>query len=68
MSEQIKTLGQLCKNISNMIIDSKILIEVLEDILDADKKFLTILSIIEKNLDIAFDEIEKCREIISIPD
>lgn len=68
MEEQKKNIEQFCKNVSDNILDSKVLIEILEDIIDGDNKLYTILRLIESNLDKAFDNIEECRSYISVPD
>lgn len=67
MEEQNQNLEQLCKSISNKIIDSKNIAELLFESIDLDKHAGTIVLIITKNLKNAFNEIEICRKFISNP-
>lgn len=64
MSEE-KTIASRNADISKKLLDSLYLIETLEDLYEAEAKAGTILEIVRKNIDFAFNEIEKCRKIIS---
>lgn len=59
-------LEYLAKSISSNLLESKYILDVLYEIADGDGKFETLFKILKKNIKISFDNIEKCRQIISI--
>ena len=67
MDGKTKNLEQLCKDVSDNLIDSLILVEVLEDIIEGERKMYSMLTIIEQKLKNAFSDIETCRGYISVP-
>lgn len=66
--ENTKNLSELTKEISNNILNSLILSEILKDIIDGNAKEDILISYIYKNIKNAFDNIELCRKAISKPD
>lgn len=64
--EKQTSLAELSKDISNKLLESHYLLEILQDESDIETKFQTILSILEKNISSAFREIEACRKMIYI--
>lgn len=66
--EEIKNLEQLTAEVSNLLLDSKNLLEILEDIVEGERKEYFLVASLQKNISKAFDDIEICRELISIPD
>lgn len=65
--EKENTLVKLTEDISEKLLDSKYLIEILEEMLE-DAKSTTLLSIIKKKIYTAFRENEECRQKIFIAD
>ena len=65
--EEIKNLAEQTEEISNLLLDSLTLLELLEDVVDGEQKEYFLVSAIQKNIDKAFCNIEDCRRLISIP-
>ena len=66
--EEFKNLEELTKNISDKLLDSISMLEILRDIIDGEQKEDFLISNSLKNIKQSFNDIEKCRELISIPD
>ena len=66
--ERTKNLAELTKNISDKLFDSINLLEILEEVVEGERKEYFLVSTLQKNIEAAFDEIEDCRQLISIPD
>ena len=62
-----RNLEYYTKNISGKILDTIYLAEILEDLVDGEKKSYILIKSIEQNLKTTFNQIEKCRRVISIP-
>ncbi len=62
---KINNLEQLCEKSSSKIIEAKIFVEILEDMVDGERKMYTLLSLVKKNLIQVFNDIEECRSLIS---
>ena len=62
-----RNLEYYTKNISGKILDTLYLAEILEDLIDGEKKSYILIKSIEQNLKAAFNQIEKCRKVISVP-
>lgn len=60
------TLTELTKNISRKLLDSKYLLEILQEIIDGESHLATLVSIIENNVNTAFNDISVCRKNIHI--
>ena len=67
MTEQ-KTLAEKSGSISDKLLNSIYLVEILSDIVDGEAHEATLLEIVRQNLKSAFQEVEECRELISLPD
>ena len=63
-----RNLAELTYDISNNLLDSIRLTDILEDQIDGEAKSDTILRLIRNKIKSAFFNIEKCRKIISIVD
>ena len=66
--EEFKNLEELTKNISNKLLDSISMLEILLDIIDGEQKEDFLVSSTLKNIKQSFNDIEKCRQLVSIPD
>ena len=66
--EEIKNLEQLTTDISDVLYESINLLEILEDVVDSSRKECFLVSTLQKNIKKAFDDVETCRQMISIPD
>ena len=66
--EESSNLAQICAEISKNLLDSKNLLEILNDLADGDSKIDTIADYLQQNITSAFINIEKCRKIIYILD
>lgn len=66
--EEPKNLEELTKKISNDLIDTINLLDILEEILEGKRKEDFLVNSIKKNVRNAFNNIESCRQLISIPD
>ena len=66
--ERTKNLAELTKNISDKLFDSINLLEILEEVVEGERKEYFLVSTLQKNIEEAFDDIEDCRQLISIPD
>ena len=62
-----KNIENLTKEISCLIYDSQSLCEILMES-DLERQKGTLVDIINKNLHLAFEYTEKCRQMISTPD
>ena len=63
-----KNLENITKNISDKILDSVYSLEILQYIIDGECKEYFLLSIALKNLNEAFNDVESCRKLISVPE
>ena len=61
------TLAEHGKNISGKLLESIYLLEILDEIIDGEAKSGTVLSIIKKNINSTFTEIEDFRRMIHFP-
>ena len=61
-----KNLAQLNKEISNRLLNSCYLLEILEDIMGGEAKEGILIDTVKRNVLKSFDDIEKCRKIISM--
>lgn len=66
--EGVKNLEQLAKEISDKLLDSINLLDILEDVVDGERKEYFLVSTIQNNINQAFNDIETCRQMISVPD
>ena len=66
--EESKNLADLTKDISNQLICSIELPDILEDVVDGERKEYFLVSSLQKNINKAFKDIEICRQMISVPD
>ena len=66
--EESKNLADLTKDISNQLIGSIELLDILEDVVDGERKECFLVSSLQKNINKAFKDIEICRHMISVPD
>ena len=65
-TEVYMNIVELNRDISNKLIDSFYLLEILEELSNYDAKEGILLSLVKNNIKSAFDNIEKCRSMISI--
>jgi len=61
-----RNLAEINKDISLRLLDSVCILEILEDMFDGERKESFLIDTAKKNLRKAFEDIEKCRKIISI--
>ena len=66
--ENEQNLAKLTRDISNSLLNSINLVEILEEITDIDSKSGTVITILQNNLKSAFENIENCRHKIFILD
>jgi len=66
--EEKKNLEQLTAEISNQLYDSIALLEILEDSFEGARKEGFLVSTLQNNINKAFNNIETCRQMISVPD
>ena len=66
--EEFKNLEELTKNISDKLLDSISMLEILRDIIEGELKEDFLISSTHKNIKQSFNDTEKCRKLISIPD
>lgn len=66
--ETERNLAELSRDISDKLITSKILLEILEELAMHDAKMGTIISILLGNIISAFRDVEECRHKIFILD
>ena len=66
--EERKNLEQLTTDISDVLYDSINLLDILDDVVDGERKAYFLVSTLQKNIKKAFDDVETCRQMISIPD
>jgi len=66
--EQRTNLAELQKDISEKLLSSKRLLDVLEDLIEDNVHGEELLIIVKSNIESAFDEIEECRKMVSILD
>ena len=66
--ETQKNLENLTKEVSDLLFESKNLLEILYDIVEGERKEDFLVSSLTKNIDKAFCCIENCRNMISFPD
>ena len=66
--EKEKNLAELTRDISNSLLNSINLLEILKEITDIDSKTGTVLTLIQNNLNSAFENLENCRHKIFILD
>ncbi|MBO6180336.1 hypothetical protein J6O86_01450 [bacterium] len=64
--KKIKNLEERSKIISEKLLEASYLLEILEEYYESNAKAGTIITIACKNINIAFNEIEKCRKMISV--
>ena len=57
-----KKLKYLMKNISGNLLETKSLVEILDEISDFDAKGSTLVYMIKDNIKKSFKDIERCRE------
>ena len=62
-----KSLEELTAEISKLLIDSLDLLEIFDDIAEGERKMDYIVSNLEKNIKSAFENVERCRIMISLP-
>lgn len=65
MEKDVK-LEYLANKISDNLLEAEYVLEILYSIADGDGKIETILNILKKDIKISFDNIEKCRQMISM--
>ena len=63
-----QNLAELSRDISDKLINSKFLLEILEEMAMSDAKIGTMISVIKNNITSAFNDIEECRHKIFILD
>ena len=61
-------LAELGRNISDKLVDSKYLIDILEEIAEGEPKLQILINLLKQNIMSAFKEIEECRQKIYILD
>ncbi len=66
--EKEMNLAELSKDISNKLLESQYLIDVIHDIVEGDPKLTTLILLLRKNIMLSFNEIEECRKKIYILD
>mgnify|MGYP006916028193 CR=1 FL=1 len=66
--EEIKNLADLTKDISDMLIQSIEIINIIDEITYDDTKIAPLINIINDNIKKAFNINEQCRIIISKPE
>lgn len=66
--KKYKNLEERSKIISEKLLETIYLLEILEDFCESDAKAGTLVSMANKNINISFHEIEKCRKLISVSD
>ena len=64
--EETKNLAELCRDISNELVEALSVVNILYEISDGDSKQEILLKIINKNIRLSFENIEKCRSMIAI--
>ncbi len=64
MQEYEIEMAHIMGKISRELLNSKYILEILQEIIDGDGKIGTLTVILRKNLLSCFDNIEKCREFI----
>ena len=64
--KKIKNLEERSRLISEKLLETIYLLEILEDAYEGEAKEGTIINLASKNINIAFNEIEKCRKMISV--
>lgn len=66
--EEIKNLEELTKKISGDLLDTINMLDILKEITDGECKKDFLICSIQKNVNNAFNNIEYCRQLISITD
>ena len=66
--ETDKNLAELSRDISDKLINTKILLEILQEMAMNDAQIGTMISVILNNINDAFNNIEKCRHKIFVLD
>ena len=66
--EEMKNLEKLTTDISDALYDSINLLDILDDVVDGERKAYFLVSTLQKNIKKAFDDVETCRQMISVPD
>ncbi len=61
-------LAELGRNISDKLVDSKYLIDIMEEIAEGEPKLQILINLLKQNIMSAFKEIEECRQKIYILD
>lgn len=65
--EEKKNLETLSENVSDKILESIYLIEILDELYDGCGKEGILLTSLKRNMKSAFEAIEDCRKMISCP-
>ncbi len=67
-NEKQRNLSEISRDISDMLLESFRLLEILEELIAGEAKEDLLISIVKNNVESAFKDIEKCREMISVAD
>jgi flavoprotein len=60
-------LQQMTEEISNKLLETKSVLDIIEELTDEDAKMHVLLSQATRNIISSFEMIEKCRNLISKP-
>lgn len=66
--QEFKNLEQATKLISDNLLESLTMLEILDELVDYSIKESTLISKIKINLKNSFEQTELCRSVISVPD
>lgn len=63
--EEQKNLQQMTEEISDKLLETRYLLDILDELVNNDAKMHTIVLQSNKNIKFSFDMVEKCRTMIS---
>lgn len=66
--EEIKNLKELTKRISNNLLETISVLDILEEIIDGKRQESFLVSSMQDRIYNAFNDIEECRKLIANPD
>ena len=66
--QEFKNLEQSMKFISDSLLESLTMLDILDELIDYSIKESTIISNIRNNIKNSFEQTELCRGIVSVPD
>jgi len=66
--EETKNLKELTSKISNNLLETISILDILEEIIDGERKEGFLVSSMQMRIHNAFNDIEECRKLIANPD